>query len=139
MTHRSMAMLTLLQKHIRQHDLEHLQEKLVTLLLQGYTTEQQLTTLINYMLQAGETRNPGQLIASLATRVPAHKETLMTIAEWLREEGRQKGRIEGHQEGIREATRQIALAMLNSGLSPATVSKITGLSAQDMAQLQRQA
>jgi predicted transposase/invertase (TIGR01784 family) len=53
--------------------------------------------------------------------------------------GRQKGRIEGHQEGISEATRQIALAMLNSGLSPATVSKITGLSAQDMAQLQRQA
>ncbi|QCT22167.1 hypothetical protein FEM41_22210 [Jejubacter calystegiae] len=52
---------------------------------------------------------------------------------------KRRGRIEGHQEGIREATRQIALAMLNSELSPATVSKITGLSAQDMAQLQSQA
>lgn len=139
MTHRSMALLTLLQKHIRQHSLEQLQERLVTLLLQGYTTEQQLTTLINYMLQAGQTRNPGQLIATLAARVPAHKETLMTIAEWLREEGRIEGHKKGHNEGIREATRQIAIAMLNSGLAPTTVSQITGLSEQALTQLQREA
>lgn len=39
MQHRRMAILELLQKHVRQRDLAELLEQLVTLLLAGYTTK----------------------------------------------------------------------------------------------------
>lgn len=81
MQHRRVAILELLQKHVRQRDLAELLEQLVTLLLAGYTTNEQLTSLMNYMLQVGETRNPGELLSTLASRVPEHEDTLMTIAE----------------------------------------------------------
>jgi predicted transposase/invertase (TIGR01784 family) len=51
MQHRRIAILELLQKHVRHRDLFELQERLVTLLLAGYTTKEQLISLINYMLQ----------------------------------------------------------------------------------------
>lgn len=143
MQHRRVAILELLQKHVRQRDLADLLEQLVTLLLAGYTTQEQLTSLMNYMLQVGETRNPGELLSTLASRVPEHEDTLMTIAEKLREEGRQKGRIEGlqlgeekgRQEGEREAALKIARAMLASGLDRDSVMKMTGLTADDLAQI----
>ena len=79
--HQRMAMLELLQKHIRQRDLAELQPMLITLLAQGYLTETQINTLISYMLQAGTTEKPGPLIRELAKQSPRHKELLMTIAE----------------------------------------------------------
>lgn len=54
MRHRRVAILELLQKHVRQRDLADLLEQLVTLLLAGYTTQEQLTSLMHYMLQVGE-------------------------------------------------------------------------------------
>lgn len=151
MQHRRVAILELLQKHVRQRDLADLLEQLVTLLLAGYTTQEQLTSLMHYMLQVGETRNPGELLSTLASRVPEHEDTLMTIAEKLREEGRQKGRQEGRQEGRieglqlgeekgrqegeRDAALKIARAMLASGLDRESVMKMTGLTADDLAHI----
>ncbi len=58
--HRRMAMLELLQKHIRHRDLAELQVPLIALMTQGYLTEAQLNTLLRYMLQAGTTEHPGR-------------------------------------------------------------------------------
>jgi predicted transposase/invertase (TIGR01784 family) len=98
---------------------------------------------MHYMLQVGETRNPGELLSTLASRVPEHEDTLMTIAEKLRLEGEkrglEKGRLEGwqegRQEGEREAALKIARAMLASGLDRDLVMKMTGLTIDDLAQL----
>ncbi|MBF7997459.1 Rpn family recombination-promoting nuclease/putative transposase [Rahnella laticis] len=155
MQHRRMAILELLQKHIRQRDLTELLDQLSTLLLGGNTTQEQLISVINYMLQAGESRDPATLINTLASRVPQHEEALMTIAEKLREEGREKGRLEGLQlgeqkgreeglqlgeqkgreEGEREAALKIARTMLASGLDRALVMKMTGLTETELAQI----
>lgn len=147
MQHRRMAILELLQKHIRQRDLTELLDQLTTLLLGGNTTQEQLISVINYMLQAGESRDPAALINTLASRVPQHEETLMTIAEKLRLEGEQrgiqkglqlgeqKGRQEGRQEGEREAALKIARTMLASGLDRAMVMKMTGLTETELEQI----
>lgn len=66
MHHRRMAILELLQKHIRQRDLTELLDQLTTLLLGGNTTQEQLVSVINYMLQAGESHDPATLINTLA-------------------------------------------------------------------------
>ncbi|MDM2970229.1 MULTISPECIES: Rpn family recombination-promoting nuclease/putative transposase [unclassified Citrobacter] len=147
MRHRRMAMLELLQKHIRRRDLAELQDQLITLLTQEHLTRSQISVLIHYMLQVGNTTDPGALIRKLASSAPQYKEQLMSIAEWLEEKGRadglqkgmqqgmQQGRQKGLEEGRQAEARSIALKMLNSGLAPDLITHLTGLSPEELSAL----
>ena len=140
MQHKRMALLELLQKHIRQRDLAELINQVAALLLEGYTSEKQLRTLLHYMLQVGETEHPDTLLTQLASQVPQHGDTLMTIAEQLEQKGLQKGRLEGmqlgeakgRQEGRQEAVREMARNMLAKGIDSETITSITGISADEL-------
>lgn len=144
MQHRSMAVLTLLQKHIRQRDVNEFLDQLVTLMLTEFMTGQQILALVNYILQAGETPDAEAIIRELAQRVPQHEDELMTIAQQLEQKGREIGRQEGkeigrqegkeigRQEGKYEASLEIARKMLESGLDNASVMKITGLTEEEV-------
>lgn len=137
MTHRRMAMLELLFKHIRQRDLATLLDRLGALLIENWLTAPQLAALIHYMLQAGGTQQPEQLIVKLAEYSPQHREQLMTIAEWLAEKGRKQGVVQGMEKGEalgrREEAVKIARNMLNAGLSVTLITQLTGLTADDLA------
>lgn len=133
MTHRRMAILELLFKHIRQRDLATLLDRLGALLIENWLTAPQLAALIHYMLQAGGTQQPEQLIAKLAEYSPQHREQLMTIAEWLAEKGRKQGIEQGEALGRREEALKIAHNMLNAGLSVTLITQLTGLTADDLA------
>ncbi|OCQ52233.1 hypothetical protein Ppb6_02560 [Photorhabdus australis subsp. thailandensis] len=136
MKHRRMAVLEMLQKHIRQRDLTELLDQLVTLLLEGYTTQEQLISVINYMLQAGESHDPAALLNTLASRVPQHEEALMTIAEKLRLEGEQRGirkgiqlgEQKGREEGVLLGKLDVAHSLLKMGMPREAVLEATGLS-----------
>ena len=133
MQHRRIAMLELLQKHVRQRDMLELHEHLVRILALGYTGNAQLKTLLNYLLQAGHTADPAAFLQALAHRTKdhQHKETLMNIAQYLREEGMaqglSQGRVEGRAEGVEQEALRIAKAMLEKGLQPEMVTQLTGL------------
>ena len=143
MNHRSMAALTLLQKHIHRRDLADLLDRLAATLVTGHLTGQQLVSLINYLVQAGETSDAEAFVRNLAQRVPQHEDELMTIAQQLEqkglekglEKGRVEGRQEGRQEGEREATLKIARTMLKNGLDRSTVMKMTGLTEEELVRL----
>ncbi|WP_194207923.1 Rpn family recombination-promoting nuclease/putative transposase [Superficieibacter sp. 1612_C1] len=135
MQHRRIALLELLQKHIRQRDLAGLLEQLVTLLLPGYTTHRQLVTLFNYIGQYGSTLDAGTFFRQLARRLPQHEETLMTIAEQLEQKGREEGREEGHKEGRRAEALRIARNLLRDGVGQESVLRATGLSTSDLQRL----
>ncbi len=53
----------------------------------GLATESQVQALMHYLVQAGNAREPIKFIRELALRTPQHKETLMTIAEYLEQQG----------------------------------------------------
>ena len=53
-----------------------------------------------------------------------------------RQEGWNEGRQEGRHQGQQEATQRIAQAMLDDGLEPSQVAKLTGLSLRQLAKLQ---
>ncbi|MFR4487735.1 MAG: Rpn family recombination-promoting nuclease/putative transposase [Escherichia coli] len=103
MQHRRIALLELIQKHIRDRDLIGMVDRITTLLVRGFTNDSQLQTLFNYLLQCGDTSRFTRFIQEIAERSPLQKERLMTIAERLRQEGHQigwqEGKIEGWQEG----------------------------------------
>lgn len=137
--HRRIAMLELLQKHIRQRDLSELLDTLITLLTQDHLTDTQLSVLINYMLNAGNAAEPGALIRQLAQGAPQYKEQLMTIAEWLEEKGRTEGLQKGLEQGLaqgREAeARAIARKMLANGLEPGLIASVTGITPEELSTL----
>ena len=135
MQHRSMAALTLVQKHIRQRDIALLQDKLASLFILGHMSGQQITVLVNYLIQAGQTQDVQKLLYGLAQRVPQHGEELMTMAEQLKLIGRQEGIQQGILEGKLAATQDIAQAMLARGLDSNIITEITGLSLDELQQL----
>jgi predicted transposase/invertase (TIGR01784 family) len=100
--HKRVALLELVQKHIRQRDLLELLEPLARLLRPGGATGEQLETLLNYMLQVGNTANPQVFTERLAYLLPEHREKMMTIAEQLERIGWEKGRMAGREEGREE-------------------------------------
>ena len=56
-----------------------------------------------------------------------------------REEGLQQGLQQGHEQGREERSREIATNMLRNGLSIQTICYCTGLSAEEITQLQNEA
>ena len=140
MRHRSMAALTLIQKHIRQRDLTRFLDKLAGLLTRNHISGQQIIALVNYMLQAGEAQDARTLLYEMAQRAPQYGDELMTLAEQLKQEGRiegiQQGMQQGMQTGEREASRKIAQAMLKKGIPAADIIEMTGISAEELPSLQ---
>ena len=155
MGHRSMAALTLLQKHIHRRDVSELLDKLTLLLLTETLTREQVHSLISYLVQAGEAVDPEVFVRELAQRVPQHGDELMTIAQQLEQKGIEKGIKQGIEQGIeigerrgiekgeqrgiekgeREATLKIARTMLENGIEPRSVMKMTGLTEDEIQQL----
>ncbi len=100
MGHRSMAALTLLQKHIHRRDVSELLDKLTLLLLTETLTREQVHSLISYLVQAGEAVDSVVFVRELAQRVPQHGDELMTIAQQLEQKGIEKGIKQGIEQGI---------------------------------------
>lgn len=137
MQHRRIALLELIQKHIRDRDLIGMVDRITTLLVRGFTNDSQLQTLFNYLLQCGDTSRFTRFIQEIAERSPLQKERLMTIAERLRQEGHQigwqEGKLEGLQEGMHEQAIKIALRMLEQGIDRDQVLAATQLNEADLA------
>ncbi|MGL5968537.1 MAG: Rpn family recombination-promoting nuclease/putative transposase [Kluyvera sp.] len=140
MRHRSMAALTLIQKHIRQRDLTRFLNKLAGLLTRNHISGQQVIALVNYMLQAGEAQDARTLLYEMAQHAPQYGDELMTLAEQLKQEGRLEGIQQGMQKGLKtgehEASLKIARAMLEKGFPTADIIELTGVSAEELPSLQ---
>jgi len=143
MSHRSVAALTLLQKHIHQRELSDMLDKIASLLAQEYMTGQQRATLINYLIQAGETADASNFLKQLAHRVPQLEDEMMTIAQQLKQmgidsgikQGIQLGKEQGLERGRKEEALKIARAMLARGLDSSAVLEMTGLSEEELSQI----
>ena len=108
-----------------------LQDKLASLFILGHTSGQQITVLVNYLMQAGQAQDVQKPLYGLAQRVPQLGEKFMTMAEQLKLIGRQ----EGLQEGKLVALQNVAQAMLARGLDSDIITEITGLSHDELQQL----
>ncbi|PAV02352.1 ISNCY family transposase [Arsenophonus sp. ENCA] len=131
MQHRRMALLTLIQKHIRRRDMTELMNEIVTLLSYNYYTDNQVITLFNYLIQEGNAQKPMEFITEIAKQSEKHEGALMTIAQQIEEMGIQKG----IQKGEKQASMKIARQMLESGMDRQSVMKFTGLTDNEMSNL----
>lgn len=132
MRHRRIALLELVQKHIRQRDLTSLLDRLVSLLSQGYTERELVISLTDYLLRSGNFADSQAFIRELAGRLPQHKEAIMTGAEQLARIGLAKGIEQGIEQGRIEGRLEVARAMLADKLDFATVQRVTGLTREQL-------
>lgn len=132
-THRSMAALTLLQKHIHQRDLAVLLDRLASILLAGYLSSSQVVSLVHYIAQTGEVSDAEAFVRELAQRVPTSGDALMTIAQQLEQKGLEKGIQLGIEQGRNAAKLEVARIMLQNGIDLDSVMKMTGLTEEDLA------
>ncbi|HHY0523097.1 TPA: Rpn family recombination-promoting nuclease/putative transposase, partial [Vibrio parahaemolyticus] len=145
--HKRVALLELVQKHVRQRDLLDFTDTLVTLLLERLITSKQLDSLVEYLLRVGETSNLEDLMRTLAKQVPEHEERFMTVAEQLEARGREQGLKQGLQQGRQEGEKlgrkqgsqetQLAIAkkMLSAGIDIALVAQTTELTEDEISKL----
>ncbi|MFT4464371.1 MAG: Rpn family recombination-promoting nuclease/putative transposase [Sodalis sp. (in: enterobacteria)] len=144
MQHRRMALLELIQKHIRRRDMTELLDSIVKLLSYNYYTDTQVVTMMNYLVQEGNAASPRTFITEIARRAEKHEEALMTIAEALKQEGKQEGYQIGREEGIQQGMQQgmqqgehtaamkIARQLVSNGVDRAIVKISTGLSDHEL-------
>ncbi|WP_188052843.1 Rpn family recombination-promoting nuclease/putative transposase [Vibrio harveyi] len=142
--HKRVALLELVQKHVRQRDLLDFTDTLVTLLLERLVTTSQLESLVEYLLRVGETSDLEGLMRTLAQQVPEHEERFMTVAEQLEARGREQGLKQGLEQGLEQGRQEgeafgqqaaklaIAKRMLAAGLDKSLISDTTGLSEKEL-------
>lgn len=112
--HRRVALLELIQKHIRQRDLMGLIDQLVVLLVTECANDSQITALLNYILLTGDEARFKAFISELTRRMPQHRERIMTIAERIYNDGWLLGMEKGKEEGEQRLLR----LLLQNGADP---------------------
>ncbi|MFE8117196.1 Rpn family recombination-promoting nuclease/putative transposase [Brenneria goodwinii] len=146
-THRKIALLELVQKHIRQRDLLELVQDFGLLFNQWAPPPELRKALLIYIIKSGNTRSVQHFAQVLTEKLPQHREEIMTIAQQLEqigfkkgmrqgiEKGMEKGIEKGMEKGIKTSARQIARQLLLKGMDQETVQQITGLTQDEVAQL----
>ncbi|CAJ0995022.1 ISNCY family transposase ISSen7 [Sodalis praecaptivus] len=149
LSHRRVALLELVQKHIRTRDMLELAADIARLLNLWAIPKEQFRSLMYYIAERGNTSDESQFLQHIATKATDYREDIMTIAEQLEAKGEQrgiqkgiqlgeqKGRQEGLQEGRQESARSIARQMLARGMERDVVKVCTGLSDHDLDDLTR--
>ncbi|PAV02109.1 ISNCY family transposase [Arsenophonus sp. ENCA] len=143
-THRHVALMELVMKHIRTRDMLELSQEIASLLNQWVLQPELFRGLICYIVERGNTSDAKQFLHQIAEKATDYREVVMTIAEQLRQEGEQqgieKGILKGREEGIhlgeqrgiekgrQESARTIARQLLANGVDRAIVKMSTGLS-----------
>ena len=131
--HRRVALLELIQKHIRQRDLMGLIDQLVILLVTECANDSQITALLNYILLTGDEARFNEFISEITRRLPQQRERIMTIAERIHNDGWLLGMEKGKEEGEQRLLR----LLLQNGADPEWIQRYTGLSAEQMQALEQ--
>ncbi|ACQ67965.1 Rpn family recombination-promoting nuclease/putative transposase [Candidatus Williamhamiltonella defendens] len=131
-THRHVALMELVMKHIRTRDMLELSQEIASLLNQWVLPPELFRGLICYIVERGNTSDATQFLHQIAERATDYREGVMTIAEQLRQEGEKLGEQRGIEKGIEkgkaESARTIARQLLANGVDRAIVKMSTGLS-----------
>jgi predicted transposase/invertase (TIGR01784 family) len=149
-THRSVALLELIQKHIYTRDkLEYkFKEWIEKDRLHTYLTLTQFGMVIQYELELNCPQNMSKFIRMLehADIEREYKETMQTVAQYLRKEGHLKGLQEGlqeglqlgRQEGLEKGIYEVAKKMVLAGWDIATIHDITQLPHSEIQRLKEE-
>ncbi len=150
LTHGYVATMELLHKHAYQRDflpvIQRLIQQGLLQLLKSLDGGQHISRLVNYTLEYEEKSSDKELVDALTQALPDMKETIMSAADQLRQEGHnqglKQGMLEGMQQGMQQGEynkqREIAINMLKEGFGDPVVTKTTGISPEVLAKIKKE-
>lgn len=140
-THRRVALLELVQKHIRTRDMLELARDIGLLFERWRLPPVQQRALWFYIARVGKTSDSAAFIDAVTAPLTTHKEEIMeTIAQQLERIGFEKGVQHGMNQGIehgieqgmKTSERRIARQLLLGGMERSQVQQVTQLSDAEM-------
>ncbi len=135
-THRSVALLELFQKHIRQRDLMEMAHWLVDQMLINCLPEGQLRSMLKYLAEAGECANPQAFIQYLENHSHEYRGKMATLAQHFEQRGMQASQAEVWQTAERKAKLEDARIMRAKGFDTDLIKEITKLTEDDLSELE---
>ncbi|MBK0035853.1 Rpn family recombination-promoting nuclease/putative transposase [Erwinia sp. S43] len=124
MQHKSVALLSLVMKHIRTRDMMEFIDDIALLTLKTALTAEQFSAIMHYILWSGrDNTDVRAFLEELRHKAPQREGELMTMAEQLIQEGV----LKGIQKGSQETAENIARSMLNKGMNVELINEITRL------------
>lgn len=136
LTHRGVALLELIQKHIRtRDDLMELIPKIAVLLNMRYNTFNQVRSVMEYIAYNGYILDESQFFSQLIAHSPESKTMLTTIAEQLKQKVSDEVREEGREEGREEALINMTRSLLQQGVDLTIIMQSTGLTREKIESL----
>ncbi|HGN0867284.1 TPA: Rpn family recombination-promoting nuclease/putative transposase [Providencia alcalifaciens] len=144
LTHRKVAAMELAFKYsARQGDIVLLSKRLAHVIKENENHRDDVILIINYLFNVMDSTDYTQIVQALINQTEKYEETIMNIAQRLRDEGMQKGIEKGIEQGIeqgiqqarkeeiintRQRMRSLVITSLSLGLSIDVISQISGLS-----------
>ncbi len=139
LTHGYVAAMELLHKHAYHRDLVPVIKQLIKhdllQLLKQLDSGQHLSRLVKYALEYEKDDYADEVVTLLTEALPDMKETIMSAADQLRQEGHANGLKQGMLDGIEYEKKIIAINMIKEGLSDSLVARTTGLSMDCLGEL----
>jgi predicted transposase/invertase (TIGR01784 family) len=136
-SHKSAALMELVQKHIFSRDiLPHLHEfiqLLDTVIKEG--SGDYLTAVLNYIISKAEISDKQKALEMLQSALPEAQESIMNLAEHWKQEGMQQGVQQGMQQGVQLRNIEIAQNMLKMAVDNDVITQATGLSEEEISNL----
>ena len=136
LTHKGVALLELIQKHIRtRDDLMELVPKIAVLLNMRYNTVDQVRSVMEYIAYNGYILDESQFFSQLIEQSPEYETMLTTIAEQLEQKGIEKGIEKGREEGREETLINMTRSLLQQGVDLNIIMQCTGLTREKIESL----
>ncbi|AHF79362.1 ISNCY family transposase (plasmid) [Sodalis praecaptivus] len=135
LTHKRVALLELVQKHIRTRDMLALAGKLAGLMNTWSLSREQFRGLMFYIAEWGNVNDVERFLKEIALQISDYKEEVMTIADQLRQQGVEKGIQQGIQQGRCEAKIELVHRLLANGADFALIKSATDLSDEELTRL----
>ncbi|MBT0308967.1 Rpn family recombination-promoting nuclease/putative transposase [Morganella morganii subsp. morganii] len=140
LTHKGVALLELVQKHIRTRDgLMAVLPIIAQIINSQHNTVDQVRSVIEYIAYQGYILDESRFFSQLIALSPEYKTMLTTIAEQLEQKGIEKGREEGIEVGIEKGRTEALIAMtrslLQQGVDLNIIMQCTGLTREKIESL----
>ncbi|EEZ4403012.1 TPA: Rpn family recombination-promoting nuclease/putative transposase [Escherichia coli] len=140
LTHKGVALLELVQKHIRTRDgLMSVLPIIAQIINSQHNTVDQVRSVMEYIAYQGYILDESRFFSQLIALSPEYKTMLTTIAEQLEqkgiEKGIEKGIKKGREEGIGLGVEKVARSLLQQGVDLNIIMQCTGLTREKIESL----
>lgn len=136
LTHKGVALLELVQKHIRTRDgLMAVLPIIAQIINSQHNTVDQVRCVMEYIAYQGYILDESRFFSQLIALSPEYKTMLTTIAEQLEQKGIEKGIEKGREEGICLGVEKVARSLLQQGVDLNIIMQCTGLTREKIESL----